>query len=73
MLLPGQRHAYADMTEYFFWRMADYLSRYLIGDTTEPPVAIEQMDRETEQVGNKAAAGRSPEDEEGWGDDEDVE
>jgi len=70
VLLPGQRHAYTDMTEYFFWRMADYFSRYLIGDGSERPVAIEQMDRETEQVGNKAGAGRSPEDEEGWGDDE---
>jgi hypothetical protein len=70
VLLPGQRHAYTDMTEYFFWRMADYFSRYLIGDNSERPVAIEQMDRETEQVGGKAAASRSPEDEEGWGDDE---
>ncbi len=22
VILPGQRHGYADMTEYFFWRMA---------------------------------------------------
>jgi hypothetical protein len=28
------------------------------------------MDRETGQVGSKPAAGRSPEDEEGWADDE---
>ena len=63
VLLPGQRHGYADMTEYFFWRMADYFSHYLIGDDSERPVAIEQMDRETEQVGAKAAAGRSPDDE----------
>lgn len=70
VLLPGQRHAYADMTEYFFWRMADYFSRYLIGDDSDRPVAIEQMDRETEQVGNKAAGSRTPDDEEGWGDDE---
>jgi dipeptidyl aminopeptidase/acylaminoacyl peptidase len=71
VLLPGQRHAYADMTEYFFWRTADYFSRYLIGDDTTRPVDIEQMDREVEQVGTKAAAGRSPNDEEGWGDDGD--
>src|SRR5260221_157839 len=71
VLLPGQRHGYADMTEYFFWRMADYFSRYLIGDDSERPVAIEQMDRETEQVGAKAAAGsRTPDDEEGRGNDE---
>jgi dipeptidyl-peptidase-4 len=70
VLLPGQRHGYADMTEYFFWRMADYFSHYLIGDDSERPVAIEQMDRETEQVGAKAGGGRTPDDEEGWGDDE---
>lgn len=32
LVLPGQRHAFGDMTEYFFWRMADHFSRYLIGD-----------------------------------------
>ena len=32
LILPGQRHAYGDMTEYFFWRMGDYFCRYLIGD-----------------------------------------
>jgi len=32
LILPGQRHAFGDMTEYFFWRMADYYSRYLLGD-----------------------------------------
>jgi dipeptidyl-peptidase-4 len=56
VLLPGQRHGYADMTEYFFWRMADYFSRYLIGDESPRSVAIEEMDREQEQVGNKGAA-----------------
>jgi dipeptidyl-peptidase-4 len=66
VLLPGQRHAYADMTEYFFWRTADYFSRYLIGDGAERPVNIEEMDREQPQVGNKAAGGgREP------GEDED--
>ncbi len=53
VLLPGQRHGYGDMVEYFWWRMADYFSRYLIGDPTERPVAIEEMDREIEQTGNK--------------------
>jgi len=71
VLLPGQRHAYTDMTEYFFWRMADYFSRYLIGDASERPVAIEEMDREQEQVGNKGAGEnrRTPlgeEDEDEW-------
>ena len=70
VLLPGQRHGYADMTEYFFWRMADYFSKYLIGDETERPIAIEQMDRDQEQVSAKTGGSR-PDDEEGWGDDED--
>ncbi len=46
VMFPGQRHGYADMTEYFFWRMADYFTLYLMGDTTERPVDIEQMNRE---------------------------
>jgi dipeptidyl-peptidase-4 len=69
VLLPGQRHGYADMTEYFFWRMADYFSRYLIGDESERPVSIEEMDREQPQVGNKGTGGgRTPDNE---GDDDD--
>ena len=32
VILPGQRHGFGDMTEYFFWKMADHFSRYLIGD-----------------------------------------
>lgn len=32
VVLPGQRHAYGDMEEYFFWRLADYYSMWLIGD-----------------------------------------
>jgi dipeptidyl-peptidase-4 len=60
VILPGQRHAYGDMTEYFWWRTADYFSRYLIGDETPRPIAIEEMDREQEQVGNKGGSGRTP-------------
>jgi hypothetical protein len=60
------------MTEYFFWRTADYFSRYLIGDEAERPVNIEEMDREQEQVGNKGAAvGRGPYEGEDDGDYED--
>ncbi len=32
LVLPGQRHGFGDMTEYFFWVMADYFSQHLIGD-----------------------------------------
>jgi dipeptidyl aminopeptidase/acylaminoacyl peptidase len=55
LLLPGQRHGYGDMTEYFFWRMADYFSEYLLGDTTKP-VDMVEMNREVEQSGNKRKA-----------------
>ena len=69
LLLPGQRHGYADMTEYFFWSMADYFTKYLLGDKTDRPVDIEEMNREIEQSGNKGAppavggGRRGPEDE----------
>ncbi|MBL7743650.1 MAG: DPP IV N-terminal domain-containing protein [Chitinophagaceae bacterium] len=49
---PGQRHGYADMTEYFFWLLADYYAKWLIGDFSQP-VDIMEMNRETEQSGNK--------------------
>jgi dipeptidyl aminopeptidase/acylaminoacyl peptidase len=32
VLVPGQRHSFGDMTEYMFWRLADYFNNYLIGD-----------------------------------------
>tara|TARA_R110002073_G_scaffold15953_1_gene62063 strand:- start:19733 stop:22273 length:2541 start_codon:yes stop_codon:yes gene_type:complete len=30
-LMPGQRHGYGSMTEYFFWVKADYFSKHLLG------------------------------------------
>ncbi len=56
VMLPGQRHAYTDMTEYFYWRMADYFTEYLMGDNTERPVDMEEMNREIPQSGVKADA-----------------
>jgi dipeptidyl aminopeptidase/acylaminoacyl peptidase len=52
MIMPGQRHGFGDMTEYFFWRMGDYFSKYLIGDFSTS-VDITEMNNEVEQVGNK--------------------
>jgi dipeptidyl aminopeptidase/acylaminoacyl peptidase len=49
MLLPTQRHGFGDMTEYFFWMMADYFTRHLMGDTTDRPVDMEEMNREIEK------------------------
>ena len=31
MLMPGQRHGFGSMNEYFFWLKADYFSKYLLG------------------------------------------
>jgi dipeptidyl-peptidase 4 len=52
VLLPGQRHGYGDMTEYFFWQMGDYFSKWLLGDFSQP-IDIIQMNREVQQTGNK--------------------
>ena len=32
LLLPGQRHGFGNMTEYFFWKMGDYFCEHLLGD-----------------------------------------
>jgi dipeptidyl aminopeptidase/acylaminoacyl peptidase len=52
VLLPGQRHGYGDMTEYFFWQMGDYFSKWLLGDFSQP-VDIMEMNREIQQTANK--------------------
>ncbi|QES88983.1 S9 family peptidase [Rhizosphaericola mali] len=41
LLLPGQRHAYGNMQEYFFWRLCDYYSQYLLNDWRRPVDMIE--------------------------------
>ena len=46
VLLPGQRHGFGDMNDWFFWKMADHYSRWLIGDTTPRPVDIEEMNND---------------------------
>ena len=33
LVLPGQRHGFGDMNEYFFWRLADYFSEWLLGSS----------------------------------------
>lgn len=50
MLLPGQRHAYGNMQEWFFWGLADYYSRWLLGDFSQP-VDIEEMNRDMPLTG----------------------
>ena len=46
MLLPGQRHGFGDMNEYFFWRMADYYAEWLLGDSERAKVDITQLNNE---------------------------
>ncbi len=48
VVLPGQRHGFGNMTEYFFWKMADYFTHHLLGDDSQP-VDIEEMNREIEK------------------------
>lgn len=46
VILPGQRHGFGDMTEYFFWRMGDYFVQHLLGDNSPPPVDMMEIQRE---------------------------
>ena len=46
VLLPGQRHGYGDMSEYFFWKMGDYFVAHLLGDSSPPPVEMVEMLRD---------------------------
>ena len=33
LMLPNQRHSFGDMNEYFYWRMVDYFSEHLKGQS----------------------------------------
>lgn len=44
VLLPGQRHGYdAHADEYFFWKMADFYTEWLMGNTRRGDVDIKGM------------------------------
>ena len=49
LILPTQRHGFGDMSEYWFWKTADYFSKYLLGDNTERSVDIEELNKEIER------------------------
>lgn len=49
ILLPTQRHGFGEMTEYFFWKMADYFSYWLIGDKSDKSTDMEEMNKEIER------------------------
>ena len=46
VILPGQRHGFGDMNEYFFWKMADWYSRWLIGDKKEHEIDIAELNND---------------------------
>jgi dipeptidyl-peptidase-4 len=47
VLVPGQRHSFGDMTEYMFWRLADYFNNHLMGDfTSASQVDIVEIEKE---------------------------
>jgi dipeptidyl aminopeptidase/acylaminoacyl peptidase len=46
VLLPGQRHGYGDMNEYFFWKMGDYFVAHLLEDSSPPPVDMVELLRD---------------------------
>ena len=52
VIMPGQRHGFGDMTEYFFWMQGDYFCKWLLGDFSQP-VDITEIIKEQEQSGNK--------------------
>ena len=45
MIMPGQRHGFGRMTEYFFWLKADYFSKHLLGVEIND-VDMNEMNRE---------------------------
>ncbi len=46
VVLPGQRHGFGDMNEYFFWKMADWYGRWLIGDDRGAEVDIKELNND---------------------------
>ncbi len=46
LILPGQRHGFGDMNEYFFWRMADYYCEWLMGSSKRDEVNINEMNND---------------------------
>ena len=46
LLLPGQAHAFGNMTEYFFWKMADYFSEHLLGESKMHEVDMTEINKE---------------------------
>ena len=46
LILPGQRHGFGDMNEYFFWRLADYFSEWLLGESERGEVDVKELNND---------------------------
>ena len=46
LILPGQRHGFGDMNEYFFYRLADYFSEWLLGESERDEVDIKELNND---------------------------
>jgi len=46
LILPGQKHGFGDMNEYFFWRMADYYSEWFLGSSHRSEVDIKELNND---------------------------
>ena len=46
LFLPGDRHGFETKDEYFFWKMADFFSKHLLGEAKEHEVDIKEMNND---------------------------
>ncbi len=46
VLLPGQRHGFGDMNEWFFWKMADWYSEWFLGGKKRAEVDIKELNND---------------------------
>ncbi|MBO7290174.1 MAG: hypothetical protein J6U62_01805 [Bacteroidaceae bacterium] len=43
---PGDRHGFGTKDEYFFWKMANFSSKHLLGDSKEGEVDIKEINND---------------------------
>ena len=46
LILPGDRHGFETKDEYFFWKMADFFCKHLLGEAKEWEVDIKEMNND---------------------------
>jgi dipeptidyl-peptidase-4 len=57
IVLPGQRHGYGPVADYFSWIRADYFCKYLLGDFDQS-VDMWELNREKQQAVDKESNNR---------------